>query len=307
MGIFYKACNRELDETAELCRTAPAGQVVRVPWLKDMALTNDGRLGVLAAQGSAIGLAKCGDSYKFYVSRRFAGWWGFGAWGAMFSAFVASNLGGIGLVSIEAALRRGPLFNELAAGRGLWWAMIVGVLGVLIFGMRGLGIFKYPKISLMSGGRIGMHAAGINFTAFLLSVALLKHAWPEIHVHGFYGVPLADALHYGFFSVPHNLYEVAVKESLLLISFVVISGVAMNVLFVSALAWVLNQTCFIYISYGMISDQIIKQFCREDIVADMLNESEILRVVNKPKGLGSALSGGLYLVIIIAAFFFTKH
>jgi hypothetical protein len=307
MGIFYKACNHELDEAAELCRTAPAGQLVQVPWLKGMALTDDGRLAVLASYRSGVGLAKRGDNYKFYVSRRFAGCWGFEAWGAIFSASLASYLLTIGLFSMEEALRRGPLFNELAAGRGLWGGMIVGVLGILLFGMRGLGIFKYPKISLMSGGRIGMHAACINFTALVLSIALIKHAWPQVQAHGFYGVSLMDALSYGVPRITYHAFDAAFKEPLWVILAVVPAALAANVLFAAGLAWVLNQVCFIHISYGAISDQIIKQFHGEHVVADMLNGSEILRVVNNKQGVGTVLCGALYLLVLVGAMFFTKH
>jgi hypothetical protein len=298
MGIFYKACNHELDEAAELCLTAPAGQLVQVPWLKGMLLADDGRLGVLAAQGAGIGLAKRGDSYKFYVSRRFAGWWGFEAWGVMFSLVIALYFGVIGYEGIKEALVRGPYFNAVDAGRGLWAAMIVGGLGVLLFTVRGLSFMKYPKIHLMSGGGVRMQAACINFTAFVMSLALIRHALPEIQAHGFYGVSLMDALSYGIPAVTYDSYQANLPGYYFWIQ---IAATIACVYFVAGLAWVMNQVCFIHIAFDVISKQIQSRYFGNSVVADMFNSSGIYKV-NNIRGPGVGLCGAFYLLIIVATF-----
>lgn len=307
MGKFYKACNQELDRAYHEALVTPADQMLAVPWLPGKGLLSAGRLGLISAQDAGIGLAKFGRDYKFYYSRKFAGWWGFEAWGLAKTAIFAF----IWLLMLSSLIREfaAPTFHPGMALSGAvpYKALLLGIAGLALFGVRGLFCFRHAKISLASGSTISMAPACINFALLVLSIAIMYKGYHTIGVDfiavksasGGYAVAQGSLLGalaaivvdiFGFFG---QLFSGDVAGQVWLGLFLVPFGLAAG-------AWFVMNAGFWPMAAKIMFKELNAAHGHRPVVAAVYNDSDFARVVNI-QGIGVLLMLATYSVTLFAS------
>lgn len=128
--MSYKPCNEVVEDALHVCMTAPAEQVVTVPWIKGYTLNSLGRLSLISAAATqSIGVATKNGRFRIYYGRNHAGNWFFEVMSVWKAALIAAP--------IVMGLCYGNKYAHVSLG-GAWLALVSGVLAVIAFGPRAL-------------------------------------------------------------------------------------------------------------------------------------------------------------------------
>lgn len=198
MSLTYKACNDELNGVLDDCLHQSPESVVRVPWSKDSGLNREGRFAAIAAiRSGALGLAKnSAGKYKLYYGPAMAGNWFAEVWGTWKSAFVASGLLMYAWLLVMAV--RGNAGVDISSGSAAWGLVLVGIVGLLAFGVRGVMSQKHAYVSLASARGFINAAAPINTAMAIASLGAVIG-----------GVRLVGSEHVAEVSLIQAAYDVA--------------------------------------------------------------------------------------------------
>ncbi len=317
MGFKYSPCNEELDRVYQDAMNKPADHAVSAPWMRGKSLVGLGRLGLIAAHDAGAGLAKSGRDYKLYYSRGFAGWWSFEVWGLAKTAF----WGALWMTVLYLVMEQyfvGHWVSTYASdspirvpmnGSVPYKTFFLGVVGLLVFGVRGLFFQRHTKIALASGTHGDIAAACINFAILVLSVAAIIKGFSTI------GVTSASAGKGGVFDVTESSLLGALLS--MPVDFVVQIGsfFSQGVLFglaaiaailavipacVALAAWIV-MWCGFWPMAAKIWNREILSACGNGVVADLYRNSGLPELAEM-KEPGVLLALGTYSVILLTGF-----
>ncbi|WP_267400413.1 hypothetical protein [Pseudomonas sp. GM_Psu_2] len=126
--MSYKPCNEVVEDAFRVCMTAPADQVVVVPWIKGHTLNALGRLSLISAAATrSLGVATKGGRFRIYYGQNHAGNWFFEVMSVWKAALIAAP--------IVVGLCYGNKYAHLSYG-GAWLALVSGLLALIAFAPR---------------------------------------------------------------------------------------------------------------------------------------------------------------------------
>lgn len=128
LGFGFTPANNEADQVLDRCLSEPSANVISVPWLSGHGLNRTGRLAAIASiAGGNFGLAKKGNTYKFYYRRALAGYRFAEIWTIWKSAALAAPLVVCGMSVADGR-----------TGAVAFAHFLVGLLTAMLFLPRGL-------------------------------------------------------------------------------------------------------------------------------------------------------------------------